>query len=73
TGGYSYENETPRLDLKFEKQFKKNKAAWRFFNEQSPSYKKVMIHWIKSAKQEKTRMARLEKTIRISEQQKRML
>jgi uncharacterized protein YdeI (YjbR/CyaY-like superfamily) len=39
---------------------------------QAPSYKKVMIHWIMSAKQEKTRLSRLEKTIRISGQQKRM-
>ena len=31
-----------------------------------------MIHWIMSAKQEKTQLIRLEKTIAISELQKRM-
>ena len=45
------------------KQFKNNKTAWNFFEKQAPSYKKVMIHWIMSAKQEKTQLARLEKII----------
>lgn len=69
---YSHEKEPDDLDPIYEKQFKKNKLAWGFFNTQAPSYKKVMIHWIMSAKQEKTRSSRLEKTINISEQQKRM-
>lgn len=50
-----------------------NPSAWDFFTAQAPSYKKVMTHWIMTAKQEKTRIARLEKTIQISEQQKRIL
>lgn len=55
----------------YEKQFKKNKKAWKFFTAQAPSYKKVMIHWIMSAKQESTQLSRLEKTIVVSEQEKR--
>lgn len=70
---YSHEKEPVSLDIKYEKQFKKNKKAWDFFTAQAPSYKKVMIHWIMSAKQEKTRASRLEKTIKISQQGKRML
>jgi len=70
---YSHEKEASFLSPDFEKQFKKNKLAWKFFNEQAPSYKKVMAHWIMTAKQEKTRLARLEKTILTSEQQKRVL
>lgn len=70
---YSHENEPAELDVNFVKQFKKNKSAWNFFNVQAPSYKKVMIHWIMSAKQEKTRLSRLEKTIATSAQQKRVL
>ena len=73
SGLYSHENEFRDLNPEFKKQFKKNKKAWAFFNEQPPSYKKVMIHWIMNAKQEKTRLSRLEKTIAVSEQQKRML
>jgi uncharacterized protein YdeI (YjbR/CyaY-like superfamily) len=70
---YSHEKDPVDLALNYEKQFKMNKLAWNFFNEQAPSYKKVMRHWIMSAKQEKTRLSRLEKTIKLSEQQKRML
>lgn len=70
---YSHEKEPAILDSRYEKQFKQHKKAWDFFSKQTPSYKKVMIHWIMSAKQEKTRQARLEKIIQESEQQKRVL
>lgn len=73
SGIYSHENELKVLPPSFNRAFKLNKAAWAFFNKQAPSYKKVMIHWIMSAKQEKTRLLRLEKAIKISEQQKRLL
>ncbi|WP_394775524.1 YdeI family protein [Flavobacterium sp.] len=73
SGIYSHEKEPSILDPDFEKQFKANKIAWEYFNTQAPSYKKVMIHWIMTAKQEKTRISRLEKTINISAEQKRML
>lgn len=70
---YSHEKPTSTLDPHFEKQFTQNKIAWNFFLNQPPSYKKVIIHWIMSAKQDKTKQARLEKTIIESEQQKRVL
>jgi len=70
---YSHEKEPAVLNPEFEKQFKTNKIAWEYFNHQAPSYKKVMIHWIMSAKQEKTQISRLEKTIQVSAEQKRML
>ncbi|SEW47848.1 Uncharacterized conserved protein YdeI, YjbR/CyaY-like superfamily, DUF1801 family [Chryseobacterium wanjuense] len=70
---YSHEKEPATLDPDYEKQFKANKKAWEFFNNQAPSYRKVMLHWIMSAKQEKTRLSRLEKTIRESELGKRIL
>jgi uncharacterized protein YdeI (YjbR/CyaY-like superfamily) len=73
SGIYSHEKEPKFLDTNYEIQFKKNKLAWDFFNAQAPSYKKVAIHLIMTAKQEKTRLARLEKLISISEQQKRMV
>jgi uncharacterized protein YdeI (YjbR/CyaY-like superfamily) len=73
SGIYSHEKEPAHLDSDYERQFKKNKLAWSFFKSQAPSYRKVMVHWIMSAKQEKTQLSRLEKTIAISEQQKRML
>ncbi len=69
---YSHENETSILSSTYEALFKKNKIAWNFFHQQAPSYKKVMIHWIMSAKQEKTQQSRLEKIIHFSALQKRM-
>lgn len=70
---YSHEKEPVPLGTNYETQFRKHKLAWDFFIKQAPSYKKVTTHWIMSAKQEKTRQSRLEKTITISGQQKRMV
>ncbi|MGD9994958.1 MAG: YdeI family protein [Salinivirgaceae bacterium] len=67
SGIYAYENETV-FESAYEKQFKANKKAWDFFMKQAPSYKKGITRWIMSAKQEKTRQSRLEKTIKASEQ-----
>lgn len=72
SGIYSHEKEPAELTSEYEKQFKANKEAWEFFEKQAPSYKKVMIHWIMSAKQEKTQISRLEKTISESENGKRI-
>ena len=73
SGIYSHESPPAELTAAYKKQFKSNKLAWKFFNDQPPSYKKVITHWIMTAKQDKTRLSRLEKIINISEQQKRML
>jgi uncharacterized protein YdeI (YjbR/CyaY-like superfamily) len=70
---YSHEKEPEVLTEEFELKFQQNQLAWTFFQKQAPSYKKVMIHWIMTAKQEKTRLSRLEKTIQTSELQKRMM
>jgi uncharacterized protein YdeI (YjbR/CyaY-like superfamily) len=71
---YSHERALPaKFDEDFEIQFQKNKKAWNYFSSQAPSYQTVIPHWIMSAKQEKTRKARLEKTIHESAQLKRVL
>lgn len=69
---YSYENEAVFLNSNYENQFRENKIAWDFFLKQAPSYKKAIMRWIMSAKQEKTRQSRLEKTINKSGQLKRI-
>ena len=73
SGIYSHENELADFDTNFEKQFKENKLAWDFFVAQAPSYKRVIKHWVMTAKQEKTRLSRLEKLIKESEVQRRVL
>lgn len=69
---YSHEKEIVELTTHFLNQFRQNEVAWDFFINQAPSYRKVITHWIMSAKQEKTRQSRLEKTITASGQQKRL-
>ncbi len=70
---YSYENKPGNLSAGYQKLFKANNAAWKFFNAQAPSYQRTMIHWIMSAKQEITRKKSLMKTIEASTDQKRVL
>ncbi len=63
---YAYENEPKSLSEAFETMFKSHESAWNFFIAQAPSYRNGIIHWIMSAKQMQTQIARLEKTIQIS-------
>ncbi|MES2266556.1 MAG: YdeI/OmpD-associated family protein [Bacteroidota bacterium] len=56
---YSFEVEPMELSPAYLKQFKANKKAWAFFEAQAPWYKRLCIHRIMSAKQEKTQLSRL--------------
>lgn len=69
---YAHEHKVTMLAKAYEMQFQQHPLAWDFFNQQAPSYKKVTIHWIMSAKQEKTKLSRLERTIQASAQGKRI-
>jgi uncharacterized protein YdeI (YjbR/CyaY-like superfamily) len=44
-------------------QLRKNKKAWKFFDSQTPSYQRIVIRWVMSAKQEKTKINRLKTLI----------
>ena len=72
TGIYSFENEPHKLAPAYEKKFRQNKSAWKFFEEQPPYYKKLMIFRIMSGKKEETRLRRLEQLIETSAQGKRI-
>ena len=61
---YSYENPTVSFDKSYEKKFKTNKEAWTFFQLTAPSYQKITTRWVISAKQETTRLKRLDELIR---------
>ena len=52
--------------------FMKNTEAWEFFMKQAPSYRKVMLHHITTAKQEKTRQARFEQLLKASAEGRRV-
>jgi len=66
SGVYAFEQKPADLPQAFEKIFSKNKAAWRFFQDQPPSYRKTLIWWVISAKQEVTQKSRLDKLIEAS-------
>jgi uncharacterized protein YdeI (YjbR/CyaY-like superfamily) len=61
---YSYENSAVAFEKSFEKKFKANKQAWKYFKSTAPSYQKITTRWVMSAKQEVTRIKRLEELIR---------
>lgn len=69
---YSYEKEAEKLPARFEKIFKANKKAWDFFKNQSASYQKQMTHRITDAKQETTKIKRLQLLITESESGKKV-
>ena len=72
SGIYSYEQRSANLATPYEKGLRQNKAAWDFFYAQPPSYRKAIAWWIVSAKQEATRLKRLEKLIEESANRKRL-
>ena len=60
TRTYSYEQrDQARLAPAQEREFKRNKAAWKYFQAQAPWYRKTAIYWVTSAKKEETRARRL--------------
>ena len=63
---YAFENETVELRNDLEEKFKANSKAWEFFQKQTPSYKKTCYYWLMTAKQEKTKVSRLQSLINAS-------
>lgn len=72
SGIYSYEQRNAGLDARYDKKLRQNKPAWDFFYAQPRSYRKTVGWWIVSAKQEATRLKRLQKLIDQSEIGKRL-
>jgi len=60
---YSYENSLAEFDKSFEKIFKANKKAWQFYQTMTTTYRKITARWVMSAKQESTRLKRLNELI----------
>jgi uncharacterized protein YdeI (YjbR/CyaY-like superfamily) len=59
TGVYAYENELKALTAAEIAAFRKAKAAWADWAKRPPGYRKVVLHWITSAKKPETRARRL--------------
>lgn len=70
---YSYENRPEILSPELDAQFRLNTDAWTFFSKLAPSYRKTVIYWVMSAKQETTRISRLDKLIEACSEGKRLI
>jgi len=67
SGIYEYENKPKKLDKEYEKKLKASKKAFAFIQSMPKLYQRLVIHWVMSAKQESTRVRRLEILIQDSE------
>jgi uncharacterized protein YdeI (YjbR/CyaY-like superfamily) len=72
SGIYSFENDRREMPEALLEILMADKQVWEFYSKQPPSYRKTINHWILSAKQEKTREARLEKLIVLCRDGKRL-
>ena len=70
---YSFENRAnARLSEADARVFRRDAAAWKFFENQPPGYQRLAAWWVISAKREKTRRARLERLIATSRARRRI-
>ena len=63
TGVYSFERETASLEPAMVKEFRKNTAAWKFFEAQPPYYRRLAAWYVINAKRQETRDSRLKSLI----------
>lgn len=72
TGIYSFEKEQVAFTPTQAKEFKRAASAWKWFEAQVPSYRRVATHWVISAKKEETRVRRLGQLIAHSGEGKKL-
>jgi len=63
TGVYAFENRPKELAPELAKTFKANRDAWVFFEKQAPYYRRTVSYWVMNAKQDATRVRRLDALI----------
>jgi uncharacterized protein YdeI (YjbR/CyaY-like superfamily) len=69
---YSYEQRAVEMAEPYAGMLKRSAAANAFFAAQPASYRKAAIWWVSSAKQESTRLRRLDQLITDSQRQRRL-
>lgn len=72
SGIYAFERKAAVLDADAERLFRNNHAAWQFFQEQPPYYRRVAAHYVASAKRPETRARRLDTLIVYSARRERL-
>ena len=63
SGVYAYENRPTELSAEQQRVFRANPSAWRYFQDETPSYRRTVTWWVWSARREETRRRRLETLI----------
>ncbi len=63
SGIYSYEQRSATLVEPYATRLRQNAAAWAFFQARPASYQKAVNWWVVGARQEATRLSRLEQLI----------
>jgi len=63
TTRYSFERANAKFPTAYRERFKAIAEAWAFFQSQAPYYQRVATWWVISAKQEETRLRRLQTLI----------
>ena len=72
TKQYSFERENVEFTAELQKRFRANRKAWTFFQEQPPGYRKLASWYVMSAKQDSTRLRRLDRLMADSEAGRRI-
>ena len=73
SGVYAYEQAaTPELSAPELRAFERDKPAWKYFENTPPSYRKLMLHWVTTAKKLETRASRFFKLIQACSAGKRL-
>jgi uncharacterized protein YdeI (YjbR/CyaY-like superfamily) len=69
---YSFERDNVEFTAELQTRFQANRKAWAFFQKQPPGYRKLGTWYVMSAKQDATRLRRLERLMADSESGKRI-
>jgi uncharacterized protein YdeI (YjbR/CyaY-like superfamily) len=63
SGIYAFEQQNIQFEKEQERRFQANPVAWKFFQAQAPSYRRVATWRVVSAKREDTKTKRLDRLI----------
>ena len=63
TERYSFERASAAFAPEDVKRFRANRQAWAYFEAEAPWYRRVVVHWVTSAKKDETRQRRLDRLI----------
>jgi uncharacterized protein YdeI (YjbR/CyaY-like superfamily) len=74
TGVYAFEREQDAELAPMEvEQFRQNTTAWSYFESVAPGYRRVITHWVVSARQPATRARRFQQLLQACAEQRRIL